>query len=97
VDGSFARALARLQRAAGVKRITIKGMRHTFATRALRSGVALATLQKWLGHRSITMTMRYAHVTEELHAVDAAKFPNLTDNGLTTTTRGAAMGRAPSH
>lgn len=83
-------AFNRLQRTAGVKRITPHGMRHTFATRALLEGYSLPSVQNILGHKNITTTMRYAHVSPELHAADAAKFPDLTDNKLTTTTRGMA-------
>ena len=37
--------------------------RHTCATRLLQRGFTLPELQKWLGHKSLTMTMRYAHLS----------------------------------
>ena len=37
--------------------------RHTCATRLLQRGFSLPELQKWLGHKSLTMTMRYAHLS----------------------------------
>ena len=41
--------------------------RHTFATHAARFGVNPWRLQAWLGHWSISMTMRYVHHVEEHH------------------------------
>jgi integrase len=38
--------------------------RHTFATRALESGVDLLTLAHMLGHASLDQVMRYAHPSE---------------------------------
>lgn len=38
-------------------------LRHTFASHAIMRGVPLVTVSKWLGHASIHMTMRYAHLS----------------------------------
>lgn len=37
-------------------------LRHTCATRLISSGVDIVTVQQWLGHKTLTMTQRYAHV-----------------------------------
>jgi integrase len=45
----------------GIENFRIHDMRHTFATRLVQNGVDLYKVQKLLGHKSITMTQRYAH------------------------------------
>lgn len=42
--------------------------RHTFATRALESGIDLVTLANILGHSSLRMVTRYAHPSEKRKA-----------------------------
>jgi len=46
---------------AGISHIRFHDMRHSFATRLIRAGVDIITVQKLLGHSKITMTERYAH------------------------------------
>ena len=40
-------------------------LRHTTATRLLQRGVALAIVQKFLGHKSIETTLKYTHIVDE--------------------------------
>jgi integrase len=50
-------------RAAGVKRITVHGLRHTHATLALKARIPVKVVSRRLGHASIRITLdTYAHV-----------------------------------
>ncbi|XKE44521.1 tyrosine-type recombinase/integrase [Halomonas organivorans] len=48
-------------------------LRHTFASHFMMNGGNLLTLQKILGHQSIQMTMRYAHLSPD-HLTEAVRF-----------------------
>ena len=50
-----------------IRQVNVHGLRHTFATRSLESGMSVKTLSKILGHASVGFTLdTYAHVTEQL-------------------------------
>lgn len=57
----------RIKASAGVRpEIRVHDLRHTFATRLASSGeVDIYTLQNLLGHKTIAMTQRYAHLLDE--------------------------------
>ena len=50
-------------RKAGLEDVTFHTLRHTFASHLVMSNVNLKTVQELLGHRTIQMTMRYAHLS----------------------------------
>jgi integrase len=56
------RALKRQCARAGVRAIGWHALRHTFATLLAAKGVPLHVVQQLLGHATIHMTLRYAHV-----------------------------------
>jgi len=52
-------------------------LRHTFASHFMMNGGNILTLQRILGHSSLAMTMRYAHLAPE-HLMEAVKLNPLT-------------------
>lgn len=57
------RALRRLCARVGLRHIGWHTFRHTFATELMRRGAPLPVVKELLGHATIEMTMRYAHVS----------------------------------
>ncbi len=61
-------AFVRLVRKAGLPPLTLKGLRHTWATLALERGIHPRVVQERLGHSTIAITLGiYSHVAPTLH------------------------------
>jgi integrase/recombinase XerC/integrase/recombinase XerD len=59
IESTIKMAFARLAKRAGVPRLHIHLLRHTFATRYLMNGGDVFSLQRILGHTTLEMTRRY--------------------------------------
>jgi len=66
------RSFATACRKAGIKDFHFHDLRHTFASHLVMSGVDLKSVQELLGHKSLTMTLRYAHLSQA-HKKEALK------------------------
>jgi len=61
--GQCKRPLWNACKKAGIRRIGWHVLRHTFASHLAMKGVSLKVIQELLGHSTITMTMRYSHLS----------------------------------
>ncbi|MFH1464679.1 MAG: site-specific integrase [Pseudomonadota bacterium] len=64
----------RCREKAKIPRITFHALRHTFASHWILKGGDLFRLQRILGHRSIEMTQRYAHLAPDAFKQDLGRF-----------------------
>ncbi len=73
---------------AGIQKFTWHCLRHTFASRLVMAGVDLRTVQELMGHKTIQMTCRYAHLAPK-HRLDAVQrlcdTRETQETGATTT------------
>ena len=60
---SFRSAFERAVRKAGIPDFTFHDLRHAFASRLVTAGVDVFTMKELLGHRDISMTMRYTYLS----------------------------------
>ena len=70
----------RLTHKAKIENCRFHDLRHTFASQMVMSGSNLKTVQDLLGHSSLSMTQRYAHLSKD-HVAQAVQ--NM-DNELKT-------------
>src|SRR5262245_30077152 len=83
-------------RAAKRDDVTLHTLRHTFASWAIMRGVTRVELQELLGHASLAMTMRYAHLAPERLRTAVPRLEGLTANAKTASgsTHGSTQERS---
>jgi integrase len=77
IKKSFKAALKR----AGIQDFRFHDLRHTFASHAIMRGASLKDVQEVLGHKTISMTLRYSHLTQE-HKRNAVNLLNGLTGGV---------------
>ena len=64
-------------------RFDLKTFRSTYATRMLRAGFDVRTVQHWMGHKSLETTMRYLVPATDVHKrLDELEVPGLSVPGV---------------
>lgn len=80
-DGEVRSPLWRACKRAGLRLITWHVCRHSFASHLVMRGAPIKAVQELLGHSTILMTMRYAHLAPEV-ARDAVQLLDLDGQSL---------------
>jgi len=62
---SFRAALENAVRQAEIPDFTFHDRRHTFASRLVMGDVDLPTVKESMGHKDITMNLRYSHLSDD--------------------------------
>lgn len=71
-----------VRRKAGLEDVRLHDLRHTFASHAVLQGVPLPVVARLLGHKSVSMTLRYAHIADRDVEAAAERIGLALDNAL---------------
>jgi integrase len=74
------KAFTRACRLANIVGFRFHDLRHTFASQLVMAGIDITTVKELLGHKTLAMTLRYAHLAPS-HKVKALNVLNETLNG----------------
>lgn len=73
--GTIYTAFKAAMKKAGIENFRFHDLRHTFASQLILKGGTLKDVQEILGHKNMTMTLRYSHLTQE-HKKNAVSLLN---------------------
>lgn len=83
IDPSKLRGMfRRIVKGCSIQHCRFHDLRHTFGTRLAQAGISVPKIAKFMGHRNISTTMRYIHLTTESLQDCVEVLDN--DYGLTT-------------
>lgn len=88
-DSALAMRVRKAQEAAGLRRLGLHGLRHSFASQLVARGLGLADVQKALGHAKIETTSRYLHARPANELADAFSRAQQPSNGVLGSAVGA--------
>lgn len=84
--------LVRICRRAGLRQVGWHSLRHTFASHLVMRGAPMKAVQELLGHATLQMTLRYAHLSPDVRR-DVVR---LLDRSTPATNQGQHGGNAPA-
>ena len=80
-----------VRKRAGIPDVRLHDLRHNFASHAVMQGIPLPTVARLLGHREVSMTLRYAHVADR----DVEAAAERVGTAIDATCRRSAHSRPP--